>query len=104
MCQNKNFGRKIHSVVLRAAGGRERRCEEIRKFGKSFGLRFTAWIRLSARHFADDESTTLVQELLLRIRDDTTKPKDGYARGRRDSEIRIRKDSSVLLFLFILSR
>lgn len=31
--------------------------EEIRKFGKSFDLRFTAWSRLSARHFADDEST-----------------------------------------------
>jgi len=64
--------------------------EEIRKFGKSFGLRFTAWIRLSTRHFSDDESTTLVQELLLRVRDDT---KPG-ARERRDSEIRIRKDSA----------
>jgi len=64
--------------------------EEIRKFGKSFGLRFTAWIRLSTRHFSDDESTILVQELLLRVRDDT----NPGTRGRRDSEIRIRKDSA----------
>ncbi|EGI70352.1 hypothetical protein G5I_01112 [Acromyrmex echinatior] len=78
--KSNGFCRKIHSAIFRAAGG-VASSEEIRKFGKSFGFRFTAWIRLSARHFSNDESTTLVQELLLRIRDDTTKPKDGSTRG-----------------------
>ncbi|KYN19962.1 Proton-coupled amino acid transporter 4 [Trachymyrmex cornetzi] len=80
--KSNGFCRKIHSATFRAAAeGGVASSEEIRKFGKSFGFRFTAWIRLSARHFSDDESTTLVQELLLRIRDDTTKPKDRNARG-----------------------
>lgn len=99
-----SVGKSTRWFFARQVAGR--RCEEIRKFGKSFSLRFTAWIRLSARHFADDESTTLVQELLLRVRDDTTKPKDGYARGRRDSEIRIRKDSARFFssFSFFLDK
>lgn len=45
-----------------------------------------------------------MQELLLRVRDDTTK--DGRARGRRDSEIRIRKDSARFFasFSFFLDK
>lgn len=48
-----------------------------------------------------------MQELLLRVRDDTAKPEDGRARGkRRDSEIRIRKDSAWLFssFSFFLDK
>lgn len=91
--QSTNF-RKNHSATFRAAGDRgDAPSEETRKFGKSFDLRFTAYSRLSARHFADDESTSLlplvVRELLLHIR---------VVHG--SCEIRIRKDSAQLFSSF----
>jgi len=47
----------IRRLSARQVAGGGMSSEEIRKFGKSFDLRFTASSRLSARHFADDEST-----------------------------------------------